>query len=216
MTAKLLIDPKEQSYGLAVVPAASRRLSTASHLVVATMFSLNGSRYSNEVHISRKQERNHSHMNESPTPESPVPQWQIALPVVGAAVAVIIVVSNKPGPLTLAIFFVSLFLFGYLYFYLIGIWHRHRSKHRMSYHPDGVLAPHGTKVDLGPTADLRRETVLDRNQPGCPLPISRRMIALPSIGAMAAAILLVGGHTGPLILGLFLSRSSPLDAYTCA
>jgi CHASE2 domain-containing sensor protein len=71
-------------------------------------------------------------MNKSQKPVSPVPQWMIALPLVGAVVAAIIVVSGQPGPLTLAIFFISLFVLGYLYFYLIGVWHRHRSKHEVS------------------------------------------------------------------------------------
>lgn len=71
-------------------------------------------------------------MNKSQEPGSPVPQWMIALPLIGAVVAAIIVVSSQPGPLTLAILLISIFVLGYLYFYLIGIWRRHRSKHEAS------------------------------------------------------------------------------------
>jgi hypothetical protein len=63
---------------------------------------------------------------------SPVPQWMIALPLIGAVVAAIIVVSSQPGPLTIAILLISIFVLGYLYFYLIGIWRRHRSRHEAS------------------------------------------------------------------------------------
>lgn len=115
-------------------------------------------------------------MNQSQEPGSPIPQWIIALPMIGAVVAAIIVVSGQPGPLTLAIFFLSLFALGYLYFYLIGIWRRRRSKH-------------GEAVNL--------------NQQERALPISRWIIALPAIGAMVAAILFVSGHTGALTLALF-------------
>jgi len=52
----------------------------------------------------------------------PVPRWMIALPVIGAAVAAIIMVSDRPGPLSLVIFFVSVFAFGYIYLYMIAAW----------------------------------------------------------------------------------------------
>jgi hypothetical protein len=60
-----------------------------------------------------------------------VSQWIIALPLIGAVVATIFVVSTQPGPLMLITFFISIFVLGYLYFYLIGIWHRRRKKNHI-------------------------------------------------------------------------------------
>jgi hypothetical protein len=63
---------------------------------------------------------------------APVPQWVIAIPVVGAAIAAIVVVSGNPGPLGLAILFLAIFVLGYLYVYLIGIWRRRRKRREAS------------------------------------------------------------------------------------
>jgi hypothetical protein len=105
----------------------------------------------------------------------PIPQWLIAIPLVGAVLAAILFVSSDPGPLAVGIFILSVSLLMYLYFYVITIWLRPRENHK----------------------------VLNRTQQESTLPIPRWVIALPALGATAAAILFVSGHTGPLTLILF-------------